>query len=129
MYQTRLRFGAVNCATEHELCSEQKWPGHPLLVARYLGPDRRVHDAIEHWVDIVKDAQLKAMLPRYALPGEYPLLKVLLEQLPEDSENRAVRAKKRVPAHNATPHVPNMVSYSGVGIALCESTVVREYRC
>ena len=30
---------------------------------------------------------------------------------------------------NATPHAPNMVSYSGVGIALCESTVVREYRC
>ena len=31
-------------------------------------------------------------------------------------------AQKRV-----RPHVPNMVSYSGVGIALCESTVVREY--
>ena len=35
-----VRFGAVNCATEHELCAAQNWPGHPLLVARYLGPDR-----------------------------------------------------------------------------------------
>ena len=33
-------------------------------------------------------------------------------------------AQKRVRAHNATLHVPTMVSYSGVGIALCESTVV-----
>jgi len=79
----RLRFGAVNCATEHELCGAQNWPGHPLLVARYLGPDRAIHDAIEHWVDVVKDAQLRTMLPRYACPGEFPLLKVLLEQLPE----------------------------------------------
>ena len=77
-----LRFGAVNCATEHELCATQNWPGHPLLVARYLGPNRAVHDAIEHWVDVVKDAQLRQMLPRYALPGEFPVLKLLLEQLP-----------------------------------------------
>ena len=77
-----LRFGAVNCATEHELCAAQNWPGHPLLIARYLGPDRAVHDAIEHWVDVVKDAQLRQMLPRYALPGEFPVLKILLEQLP-----------------------------------------------
>lgn len=86
----RLRFGAVNCATEHELCSEQKWLGHPLLVARYLGPDRVIHDAIEHWVDIVKDAQLRQMLPRYALPGEYPLLETLFENLPDDLAPREV---------------------------------------
>jgi len=79
---TKLRFGAINCATEHELCASQKWPGHPLLVVRYLGPDRAIHDAIEYWVDIVKDAQLRQMLPRYALPGEFPVLKLLLEQLP-----------------------------------------------
>ena len=41
-----------------------------------------MHDAIEHWVDAVKDAQLRQMLPRYALPGEFPVLKILLEQLP-----------------------------------------------
>jgi len=79
----KIRFGAINCAVEHELCSIQKWPGHPLFVAKYLGPDRAIHDAIEYWVDLVKDAQLRAMLPRYALPGEYPLLKVLMEQLPD----------------------------------------------
>ena len=38
-------------------------------------------------------------------------------------------AQKRLRARNATPHGPNRVSYSEVGIALCESTVVREYRC
>jgi len=80
----RLRFGAVNCATEHELCAEQKWPGHPLLVPKYTGPDRRIHDAIEHWVEAVKDPQLREMLPRDAFPGEYPLIKVFLEQLPEE---------------------------------------------
>ncbi|CAE8672682.1 unnamed protein product, partial [Polarella glacialis] len=80
---TNLRFGAINCATEHDLCASQNWPGHPLLVAKYLGPNREVHDAIEHWVEVVKDAQLRAMLPRYALPGEFPVLKLLLEQLPE----------------------------------------------
>eukprot|EP00913_Durusdinium_trenchii_P028540 g26768.t1 len=77
-----LRFGAVNCATEHALCSEQGWLGHPLLVAKYLGPDQAVHGAIEHWIDVVKDAQLRQMLPRYALPGEFPVLKLLLEHLP-----------------------------------------------
>ena len=84
-----LRFGAVNCATEHELCAKQNWPGHPLLVARYLGSDRAVHDAIEHWVDVVKDAQLRQMLPRYALPGEFPVLKILLEQLPKSMLSKA----------------------------------------
>ena len=34
-------------------------------------------------------------------------------------------AQKRVRARNATPHAPNTVSYSGVGIALCERTAVR----
>eukprot|EP00931_Biecheleriopsis_adriatica_P007495 TRINITY_DN108776_c0_g1_i1.p1 TRINITY_DN108776_c0_g1~~TRINITY_DN108776_c0_g1_i1.p1 ORF type:complete len:702 (-),score=140.65 TRINITY_DN108776_c0_g1_i1:36-2141(-) len=87
---TKLRFGAVNCATEHKLCATQNWPGHPLLVARYLGPDRAVHDAIEHWVDVVKDAQLRQMLPRYALPGEFPLLKLLLEQLPASVVTKAM---------------------------------------
>ena len=44
------------------------------------------------------------------------------------SENTTVRAKESTRAqcaHNA----PNMASYSGLGIALCESTVVREYHC
>ncbi|CAJ1430078.1 unnamed protein product, partial [Effrenium voratum] len=81
--KTRLRFGAVNCASEEKLCAEQRWPGHPLLVARYLGSDLVVHQAVEHWVEAVKDAQLRQMLPRYALPGEFPVLKLLLEQLPE----------------------------------------------
>lgn len=80
----RLRFGAVNCATEHDLCAEQKWMGHPLLVPKYTGNDRRIHDAVEHWADAVKDPQLREMLPRDAFPGEYPLLKVFLEQLPEE---------------------------------------------
>lgn len=80
----RVRFGAINCATEHALCGSQKWQGHPLLVTKYLGPDKAVHDAIEHLVEAVKDAQLRAMLPRYAIPGEYPLLRLLFEQLPED---------------------------------------------
>eukprot|EP00434_Breviolum_minutum_P026666 symbB.v1.2.023569.t1/scaffold2166.1/size87221/2 len=79
---TSLRFGAVNCATEHQLCTEQGWLGHPLLVAKYLGPDTSIHGAIEHWVDVVKDAQLRQMLPRYAMPGEFPVLKILLEHLP-----------------------------------------------
>lgn len=87
---TRIRFGAVNCATEHELCSEQKWLGHPLLVARYLGPDRAIHDAIEHWIAAVKDAQLRQMLPRYALPGEYPLLETLFNELPDDLAPRRI---------------------------------------
>lgn len=86
----RIRFGAVNCATEHALCAAQNWQGHPLLVARYLGPETAIHNAVEHWVEAVKDAQLRAMLPRYALPGEYPLLRLLLEQLPEDMAPRAV---------------------------------------
>lgn len=80
----RIRIGAVNCATEHELCGEQGWLGHPLLVPKYQGTDRRIHDAIEHWVDSVKDPQLRQMLPRNAFPGEYMLLKVLFEQLPKD---------------------------------------------
>ena len=29
--------------------------GHPLLVAKYLGPDTSIHGAIEHWVDVVKE--------------------------------------------------------------------------
>jgi len=86
----QLRFGAINCATEHDLCASQKWPGHPLLVVKYLGIKRHIHDAIEHWVNVVKDAQLRAMLPRYAVPGEYPLLKLLLEQLPEEVAPPAV---------------------------------------
>jgi len=85
-----IRFGAVNCATEHELCTGQKWMGHPLFVARYLGPKRTVHDAVGHWEDAVKDPQLRTMLPRYATPGEYPLLKILFEQLPENVAPKAV---------------------------------------
>ena len=38
-------------------------------------------------------------------------------------------AQKRVRPHNARIMPPNMFSCSGVGIALCESTVVRDYRC
>ena len=48
------------------------------------------------------------------------------ELLPQKAQQYA---QKRVRVHNATPHVPNTVSYSGVGIALCESAVFREYRC
>ena len=29
-----------------------------------------------------QDAQLRQMLPRYAMPGEFPVLKILLEHLP-----------------------------------------------
>ena len=31
---------------------------------------------------LVQDAQLRQMLPRYAMPGEFPVLKILLEHLP-----------------------------------------------